>query len=56
MARVQIRIYDEDTGEDLVQEDTELFDDEEEIASQAFRVQKHYYNRLDQEVGDWTDF
>lgn len=47
MARVQIRIYDEDSGEDIAQEDSALFLNEEEIANQAFRVQSQYYERFE---------
>lgn len=52
MARVRIEIIDDD-GETLALEEAPLFEDHEEIASQAFRVQTHYYNKLDQDVGDW---
>jgi hypothetical protein len=56
MPRVTIKIYDEDTGEELACEDSALFDNEEEIANQAFRVQKTYHNKLDLDSQEWDDF
>ena len=55
MARVEIRIYDEDTGDDLAIEDQPLMENEEEIANQAFRVQRTYHNKLSVDSQDWED-
>lgn len=49
MARVIIKIYDEESDDILVQEDSTLFDNEDEIALQAYRVQKAYFDLLEKE-------
>ena len=46
MARVIIKIYDEETDEIVAQEDSNLFDNEDEIANQAYRVQRNYHDTL----------
>lgn len=53
--RVTIRIYDEDSDETIVSTDEPLFQDEEEIARQAFRTQRLANDQLDKDSEEWND-